>query len=243
MQCGRENARGTHQGEVLSIRAPRTSYQVYCSRNLRKLHIPLTHLHRAFVSELVLKKRNLCSAILEPVLEMEGVPFTQNTHYLSESCAKWLGKYKNARSGPDGSSEPPSKRRKLMEPPHEVRPSLDIPRFRPDAAQPTLFGSTTGLARNHPGASFQPSPTAAIDDDYASKVSDALVALARIGYNSVTEESLGKLAITDDYETELQVMAEVRGYFQIAYKVSLMFHVVLSSSYLCLSALSTTYQP
>ncbi|KAF5317462.1 hypothetical protein D9758_018043 [Tetrapyrgos nigripes] len=49
-------------------------------------------------------------------------------------------------------------------------------------------------------------------------VNDLLAALARCGFTGLTLEDLGKLHATDEYETELQVMAEVRGYFQVAYK-------------------------
>lgn len=51
------------------------------------------------------------------------------------------------------------------------------------------------------------------------KINAALAALAAAGYGGLTAESLGKLNPPDEYATELQVMAEVRGYFQIAYKV------------------------
>jgi hypothetical protein len=47
----------------------------------------------------------------------------------------------------------------------------------------------------------------------------ALALLAEIGYTGVVEEDFGKLNPSDEYETELRVMAEVRGYFQVAYKV------------------------
>jgi hypothetical protein len=43
--------------------------------------------------------------------------------------------------------------------------------------------------------------------------------LASIGYPGLSAEDLGKLNPPDEYETELRVMAEVRGYFQVSYKV------------------------
>ena len=45
-----------------------------------------------------------------------------------------------------------------------------------------------------------------------------LAALAEIGYPGLTPDDLGKLNPPDEYESELQVMAEVRGYFQVSYK-------------------------
>ena len=47
---------------------------------------------------------------------------------------------------------------------------------------------------------------------------DALALLTKMGY-SVTARDLGKLNPPDIYETEMELMAEVRAYFQIAYKV------------------------
>jgi hypothetical protein len=46
-----------------------------------------------------------------------------------------------------------------------------------------------------------------------------LAGLAKLGY-TVTEDDLAKLLPSDEYEEELHVMAEVRGYFQVAYKVT-----------------------
>ena len=43
--------------------------------------------------------------------------------------------------------------------------------------------------------------------------------LADAGYTGLNPEDLGKLNPPDKYETELHVMAEVRGYFQVSYKV------------------------
>jgi hypothetical protein len=52
-----------------------------------------------------------------------------------------------------------------------------------------------------------------------TKVQAALAALGECGYSGLRREDLGKLNPGDEYETELRVMAEVRGYFQVAYKV------------------------
>lgn len=40
-----------------------------------------------------------------------------------------------------------------------------------------------------------------------------------MGDAGVRAEDLAKLNPPDEYETELRVMAEVRGYFQVSYKV------------------------
>ena len=53
----------------------------------------------------------------------------------------------------------------------------------------------------------------------AGTVPEALAALARLGF-TVKEEDLGKLNPPDEFQEELEVMAEVRAYFKVAYKVS-----------------------
>lgn len=46
-----------------------------------------------------------------------------------------------------------------------------------------------------------------------------MASLAKLGYTGITVENLGQLIPPDEYEEELEVMAEVRGYFQVSYKV------------------------
>lgn len=46
-----------------------------------------------------------------------------------------------------------------------------------------------------------------------------LAGLAAHGFAGLTIEDLGKLNPPDEFETELIIMAEVRGYFQVVYKV------------------------
>ena len=45
-----------------------------------------------------------------------------------------------------------------------------------------------------------------------------LAMLAERGFTGLTIADLGKLNPPDELETELRIMAEVRGYFQVAYK-------------------------
>ena len=47
----------------------------------------------------------------------------------------------------------------------------------------------------------------------------ALSILARLGYTNTTAEDFGKLIPPDVYEQEMDVMAEVRAYFHVSYKV------------------------
>ena len=63
-------------------------------------------------------------------------------------------------------------------------------------------------------------PAAAAPDPAKQElIRDTLANLAKLGYSGITEVDFGKLNPPDIYEDELQVMAEVRAYFQVAYKV------------------------
>ncbi|KAK0496696.1 P-loop containing nucleoside triphosphate hydrolase protein [Armillaria luteobubalina] len=73
----------------------------------------------------------------------------------------------------------------------------------------------------HPSTSGTFLPAEDISGPFASdkeKMDKALAALAALGFTGLTAEDLEKLHPVDEYETELKVMAEVRGYFQVSYK-------------------------
>jgi len=53
--------------------------------------------------------------------------------------------------------------------------------------------------------------------------------LAERGFTGLTIAVLGKLNLPDEFETELRIMAEVRGYFQVAYKVRIIYFNSISS--------------
>ncbi|KAJ8474633.1 hypothetical protein ONZ51_g7084 [Trametes cubensis] len=63
-----------------------------------------------------------------------------------------------------------------------------------------------------------PDPRQVEDNEKEVLLNEALAVLAKLGYTGLTEEDLGKLNKTDEYDEELHLMAEVRAYFQVAYK-------------------------
>ncbi|KAH9937926.1 P-loop containing nucleoside triphosphate hydrolase protein [Epithele typhae] len=65
---------------------------------------------------------------------------------------------------------------------------------------------------------FKPAAAKLSQEEHDALVPEALATLARLGYTGLTEEDLGRLRQADEYEDELAVMAEVRAYFQVAYK-------------------------
>ncbi|KAK0239883.1 P-loop containing nucleoside triphosphate hydrolase protein [Armillaria nabsnona] len=221
---------------------------------------------KTFIMELMNECRAVCSVVLNATLDVEKIPFTQNTHYLEATTDKWLAKYKDIRAGKThahGSVEPSAKRLKT-----EIRgtPSANgafAGRAETTNASQQINGTTSatvngaqkqtqnqeqqaqdatfrfgGAGTPHspfvlsspaqgpkpstrtPVAATQPAQAPLSDTDIAAKaekLQEALTALAALGY-SVKPEDLGKLNPTDMFETELKVMAEVRGYFQVAYK-------------------------
>ena len=60
-------------------------------------------------------------------------------------------------------------------------------------------------------------------DKPAEKVNELLAKLAELGYTGLKVGDLDRLRSVDEYEEELKVMAEVRGYFQVSYNVSFWF--------------------
>jgi vacuolar protein sorting-associated protein 1 len=52
-----------------------------------------------------------------------------------------------------------------------------------------------------------------------SREEEALIALKRLGYDKIGMDDLERLHPPDEFDEELTVMADVRAYFQVAYKV------------------------
>ena len=63
-----------------------------------------------------------------------------------------------------------------------------------------------------------PTPRSTEQKGQGELVKEALAALAALGFHA-KEEDLHKLNPPDEFEEELEMMAEVRAYFQVAYKV------------------------
>ncbi|KAJ7735808.1 P-loop containing nucleoside triphosphate hydrolase protein [Mycena metata] len=186
------------------------------------------------ITDLAARYYDTCGSFLMAMLEVEKMPFTQNDHYLSASTEKWLSRYKDERAGKKRSSageEPASKRRKLTEnqPSASTSRSSDPSKFgAPAASTANPFGSF-GTAPPPKASSrelsvFKPLGDGSSSRDHSpvmtdpEKINNVLAQLAELGYPGVSPEDFGKLRQVDEYETEITVMSEVRGYFQCAYK-------------------------
>ena len=89
---------------------------------------------------------------------------------------------------------------------------------RPNGTKASPFAFSSAFGGGHPAP---PTTTPFVDLAKQELIRDTLANLAKLGYAGLTEVDLGKLNPPDIYEEELEVMAEVRAYFQVAYKVGL----------------------
>jgi hypothetical protein len=156
-------------------------------------------------------------------LDLETTPhYTQNTHYLQTLQEKWLAYYKKVRvnssrykahqyEGAEGSPEASGGEEEYSGPRESV--SYAIPRASIPYAIPPRA--------SHPYSSMEESPDV-----------KALRALAAAGYPNLRVQDLARLLPPDPYEEELIVMADVRAFYQVAYKVSCahQYHIKTSDS-------------
>ncbi|KAI0350450.1 hypothetical protein OH77DRAFT_1068510 [Trametes cingulata] len=165
---------------------------------------------KGVVAPIVMEQGELCSrpalAHLETILEVEidAPPYTQNKHYYTEKREKHLAQYKQARW------HPPT-----------AKGSGSVPHGGGDgdtyASVQDLSasgGPSNGL-RDEWSFAARRRPKVLSEENETLK--DVLAGLMKLGYPA-TEEDLAKLKPADEYEEELVVMAEVRAYFQVAYK-------------------------
>ncbi|KAH9928963.1 P-loop containing nucleoside triphosphate hydrolase protein [Fomitopsis serialis] len=325
----------------------------------------------AAITDLLGARRTATLEQIVTLLKFESTPFTQNTHYLSDTTAKTLARYKDIREGKirndvhrlpgvdlaplgnpsdaEGNHIPGNPFAQLVPKPtsylsHPLRPSTPIPARvnfggdlaaaanRPEAGNSvpsllsvnrqghpqgrsvdlegqsahghpttaanfkspvqatsaqefartafhfgdggsgaTLFGvtsetskskpsvcgpspgfvgfspksSASGTVFGAPGSQRPPISSALFSSDGPERVrleAEALSALAKLGYTGLTADDLGKLHPPDEYEEELNVMAEVRAYFQVSYK-RIIDYIPLAIDHTFLFAFAEALQP
>ena len=140
------------------------------------------------------RQKTTAITAVETALRAEKDPlFTQNTHYLDSCRRKWLSHYQTVRRSQVYYKLPSGK------------PSISRKRTTPLAAANIPETPDTWPA----------SPTAIS----SSPTTRALEALEELGYKDLKASDLARLAQYDSFDKEINVMAEVRAYFQVAYKV------------------------
>ena len=107
----------------------------------------------------------------------------------------------------------------VKQPVHNTK-SAEVSSGEGQGLAPTSVTKTSEFTFSPQAAGQRVLPKAPLlaDETKQQLMRDTLANLQKLGY-SATEVDLGKLNPPDLYEDELQVMAEVRAYFQVAYKV------------------------
>ncbi|KAK7679580.1 hypothetical protein QCA50_017290 [Cerrena zonata] len=158
---------------------------------------------RLAVSELIVSKRDDTMRQLERLLRYESLPFTQNSDSLAQVRDTYLWKYKEIRTGTRSSN------------PNGNFPGSSVPNpfagFVAKTDSPfSVFSSPAAPATGFPIKSGQ--------DARKDVEAQALSYLARLGYTGLKVEDLARLIPPDEYEEELEVMADVQAFFQVSYK-------------------------
>ncbi|KAK0224295.1 P-loop containing nucleoside triphosphate hydrolase protein [Armillaria fumosa] len=138
---------------------------------------------RVIVQEHLKKQLEQAEAKIEWLVELESLPFTLNTHYLSDYTDKFLAHYKGLRQRQE--HEPVSK---------------SLTHYTPQTPLPP--GNT---------------PKRSVLNNPSTSISEVLAGLSSIGIH-VKASDLAKLLPPDEMEDAVKIMADVRGYFQVAYK-------------------------
>lgn len=139
-------------------------------------------------------------ANVHTILKLErAAPYTQNTHYFADKRDKQLAQYKQARAFRAGKAA-----------------NASSGRSNGDSEDDS---EEEGSAGGSGSGTFSRAPSKLGPKEKETLLS-ALAELTKLGY-PVKEDDLGKLNPPDEYQEELEVMAEVRAYFQVSYKVRL----------------------
>ncbi|KAG6839341.1 hypothetical protein C0991_003440, partial [Blastosporella zonata] len=130
------------------------------------------------------------------LLKLEGRAFSLNTHYLADYKDKFLAHYRSAREK--------DRSPKLMA-------AIDEYTYRSarekDRNHKLIDEYTARFTRGYPRPLLPPSGIAKV-----------LASLVEMGIHGVKPEALAKLIEPDGMEPALIIMADVRAYFQVAYK-------------------------
>lgn len=155
-------------------------------------------------------------------LELETLPhYTQNLHYFHTLREKWLAHYKVVRTR-SARYRVCSAVESVAEYSEEEYPGAACTL---EASPPRASGLRASAVPNYatPPVRLSASSPYHIGVPYEAvetPQTKALRALAEAGYPNLRERDLARLLPPDQWEEELIVMADVRAFFHVAYKVS-----------------------
>lgn len=207
----------THFGRF-SILQDKISYvKITLSRRLMQ-----TILYRGFIRPDIEDHKNRALAAVKETLALEITPiYTQNLKDFETLRGRWLNKYRKARQKPGeyrirtthpkvggGKKNPIKKERTVLVNSTQGTDNDASPEER-TVALPNEPLVTQGWSMFSPAV-----------PEITSSETQALHYLAQAGYGGLTVDDLARLYPRDhQFEDELVVMADVRAYFTLAYKV------------------------
>ncbi|KZT07896.1 uncharacterized protein LAESUDRAFT_811749 [Laetiporus sulphureus 93-53] len=102
---------------------------------------------------------------------------------------------------------------------HSTSVSVDYANFVKSPFVPPASSTAQPVLTSAETLPFAAQPAPEADLEEREKLQkEALALLTKLGYTGLEVEDLGKLNPPDEFEEELEVMAEVRAYFHVAYK-------------------------
>ncbi|KAI8996213.1 P-loop containing nucleoside triphosphate hydrolase protein [Trametes punicea] len=183
-----------------------TNFKTHLVELIRSRFERFNHLKGA-ISPSVMEQVALCSGKtadhLKTILKLESAaPFTQNVHYFKAKREKHLATYKQARAN-------------RPRPGSSTRHADDYD--TESGAEEWAVEGGLGEGAKEDFSFSMPRPSTMLSQKDKDSLRNALAELTKLGYQ-VTEDDLGKLNKSDEYEEEMEVMAEVRAYFAVSYK-------------------------
>jgi hypothetical protein len=159
-------------------------------------------LSRHIAREHLKKCLSAAESQIDWLLRLESRPFTLNSHYLSDYKDNFLSHYKGLRQ-----QDLHTIHNNPMQKPSV--PALVLTKGTSTGSGKDVFkfGNPTVVA---PGSSSQSQPSLSTDE----KVNTVMAGLADLGFHGLTAADLAKLLPPDEMEPAINIMAEVRAYFQ-----------------------------
>jgi hypothetical protein len=156
---------------------------------------------RDFVRPDIEECKDKAFSAVKETLGLEITPiYTQNKKDFENLREGWLIKYRKARRNPGEYRIPESPCERLSD-------SLFVPIAQASSSPSSAARSKSDSAKSHDS------------EERVSPETLALQYLARAGYRGLTVDDLARLSRDKYFEDELIVMADVRAYFTLAYKV------------------------
>ncbi|KAG8885743.1 hypothetical protein FRB98_001655 [Tulasnella sp. 332] len=201
----------------------------------------------AIIQRLIEKRQDETVTRLKWLIKLEHRPYTQNHHYLSSYRDKYLSKYRGerrkknkAREEPGRAGSPVNSNRaptpdmfpsldSFMQSPQTMNSPLQGPRGAfPSRGTPMRSNSTplmpqrTGMPPQQQQQQLPPpqqQPMMQQPQQQAQpNIENLLSQLSAAGYPVKSHSDLERLFASDPYEEVMVVMAEVRAYWQVAFK-------------------------